>query len=314
MGRIEKDCPARKPPSVPPCLSGEICAFLDYLRLECGASPNTLSAYRRDLYNFASFLKENGVKGLARIKPLHIRLFLRRQSQGGKAPASTARYLAAVRSFLRFLVQERLVKGSAAEAIERPALWQRLPVVLSGPEVERLLRAPEGGGATAVRDRAVLEVLYATGARAGEVVALKEDDVNLEMGYAKVLGKGRKERLVPLGRPACDTIMTYLEKSRPALTRKRDCGRLFVSRTGGPLGRENLWRLVRKYAALAEIEKAVYPHILRHSFATHMLSGGADLRAVQEMLGHARVSTTEIYTHLDTSRLRAVHARFHPRA
>jgi integrase/recombinase XerD len=245
---------------------------------------------------------------------VHVTRFLRDEAQAGRSPASTARYLAAVKSFLKFLVSERMIATSAAESVESPSLWQRLPVVMSPGEVEAFLEAPKGESAMGLRDRAILEVLYATGARATEVVTLTPEGVNLEIGYARVFGKGRKERIVPLGRPACRAVRTYLERARPRLTRKRDCGRLFVSRTGGPLGRERLWVMVRRYAREAGIDKAVSPHTLRHSFATHLLQGGADLRAVQEMLGHANVRTTEVYTHLDASRLKSVHARFHPRA
>lgn len=295
-------------------LGAETSAFLDFLRLECGSSGNTLSAYRRDLGRFGWFLARHGVREADLIRPVHVMRFLREEAEAGRSPASTGRYLAAVRSFLKFLVGEGIISASAAESVESPSLWQRLPVVMSPEEVEALLEAPEGKSALASRDRAILELLYATGARATEVVTLTPDNVNLDIGYARVFGKGRKERIVPLGRPACGAVGTYLERGRPKLTKRRDCGRLFVSRTGGPLGRERLWVMVRKYARRAGITKKVSPHTFRHSFATHLLGGGADLRAVQEMLGHASVRTTEIYTHLDASRLRSVHAKFHPRA
>ncbi len=295
-------------------LGTETAAFLDFLRLECGSSANTLSAYRRDLGRFGGFLARRGVRDAGGIEPLHVTRFLREEARAGRSPASTGRYLAAVRSFLKFLVSEGTISSSAAESVESPSLWQRLPVVMSPGEVEALLKAPKGESAMALRDRAILELLYATGARATEVVTLTPENVNLDIGYARVFGKGRKERIVPLGRPACLAVGTYLERARPKLTRRRDCGRLFVSRTGGPLGRERLWVMVRKYAREAGIERRVSPHTFRHSFATHLFQGGADLRAVQEMLGHANVRTTEIYTHLDASRLRAVHAKFHPRA
>jgi integrase/recombinase XerD len=245
---------------------------------------------------------------------VHVISFLRDEADRGRSPASTGRYLAAVRSFLGFLVSEGTVRASAAESVESPSLWSRLPVVMSPGEVEAFLKAPKGSSALALRDRALLEILYATGARATEVVTLAPEGVNLDIGYARVLGKGRKERIVPLGLPACGALAVYLKRARPRLTKRRDCGRLFVSRTGAPLGRERLWVMVRKYAREAGIEKRVSPHTLRHSFATHLLQGGADLRAVQEMLGHASVRTTELYTHLDASRLASVHARFHPRA
>ncbi len=300
--------------SVPPCLRDEVFVFLDFLRLECGASDNTLDAYRRDLAKFAEFLTGEGVASPAGIRPVHITRFLRHEMERGRSPASAARYLAAVKSLLRFLVTEGMIRGSAAENIESPSLWRRLPVVLSYEEVERLIAAPEGDSPLALRDRAMLEVLYATGARASEVVGLSRDGVDLKVGYARVFGKGRKERIVPLGGPAIESVRAYLELGRPRLVGSRDCGKLFVSRTGGPLGRDRLWVIVRDCARKAGIDKPVHPHTLRHSFATHLLAGGADLRVVQDMLGHANVKTTELYTHLDASRLKSVHDKFHPRA
>jgi integrase/recombinase XerD len=289
-------------------------SFLDFLRLECGASPNTLAAYRRDLGKFGAFMEAKGLGSVAELRPVYVTLFLKDEVVRGRSPASTARYLAAVRSFLRFLVSEGTLAASAAESVESPSLWRRLPVVLTADEVERFLAAPSGGRPLDLRDRAILEVLYATGARASEVVTLKADAVDLKVGFARVLGKGRKERIVPLGHPAREAVGAYVERARPALVRRTDPGTLFVSRTGRPLDRESLWRIVRRYASAAGIAKPVSPHTLRHSFATHLLQGGADLRAVQEMLGHASVTTTEIYTHLDARRLREVHSRYHPRA
>jgi len=291
----------------------EVATFLDYMRVECGAGANTLDAYGRDLAKFVRFLARVGVRSPDGIRQGHVTRFLSEEVDAGRSAASTARYLATVRSFLRFLVSEKMLAASAAESIEAPSLWRRLPVVLSADEVDRLLAMPEGTSPVNLRDRALLEVLYATGARASEVVTLARDGVDLDAGWARVLSKGRKERLVPLGRAAREAVREYLVRGRPGLTRRRDCGRLFVSRTGGPLGRERLWAIVRNYSRAAGIDKRVHPHTLRHSFATHLLTGGADLRAVQEMLGHADVKTTELYTHLDASRLRAVHARFHPR-
>jgi integrase/recombinase XerD len=288
--------------------------FLDYLRLECGASEHTLAAYRRDLGKFCAFLARAGAHAPPQIKPVHVTRFLREEATDGRSTASTARYLAAVRSFLRFLVAEGVLASSAADGVEAPSLWHRLPVVLSPDQVERLLAAPADEGPLAVRDRAMLEVLYATGARASEVVSLARDGVDLGIGYARVFGKGRKERIVPLGRPAIDAITRYLERARPRLVARRDAGTLFVSRTGRRVGRERLWSIVRTHARAAGIDKPVHPHTLRHSFATHLLSGGADLRVVQEMLGHATIRTTELYTHLDAKRLRSVHAKYHPRA
>jgi len=305
---------SEKSSSVPPCLRGEISDFLDFLRVECGSSDNTIAAYRRDLAKFADFLAREGATRPERIRPRHVTSFLKEEVERGRSGASTARYLSAVRSFLKFLVDEGRIPASAAETVESPALWRRLPVVLSSHEVERLLDAPSPDTPLGLRDRALLEVLYATGARASEAVGLSPEGVDLQAGYARVFGKGRKERIVPLGRAAIAAVRGYLEIGRPRLVVTQDCGRLFVTRTGRPLGRERVWRIVRDCARAAGITKAVHPHTLRHSFATHLLQGGADLRAIQEMLGHADVKTTELYTHLDASRLRSVHSKFHPRA
>lgn len=291
-----------------------VSSFLEYLRLECGSSENTIAAYRRDLTKFITFLDLSNVTAPPHIRPEHVTRFLREEVDKGRSTASTARYLAAVRSLLRFLVAEGLLRTSAAQSIEAPSLWHRLPVVLSTDEVDRLIAAPGKDSPLALRDAAMLEVLYATGARASEVLSLTTDGIDLDLGYARVFGKGRKERIVPLGRPAIAAVNLYLQSARGQLTRKRDARSLFVSRTGRRIGRERLWAIVRRYAAEAGIDKPVHPHTLRHSFATHLLSGGADLRAVQEMLGHANIRTTELYTHLDASRLRSVHAKFHPRA
>jgi len=273
-----------------------------------------MAAYRRDLAKFAAFLAGEDATRPERIRPRHVTSFLREEVERGRSGASTARYLSAVRSFLKFLVDEGRIPSSAAETVESPALWRRLPVVLSSGEVERLLTSPPGDTPLGLRDRALLEVLYATGARASEAVGLSPEGVDLQTGYARVFGKGRKERIVPLGRAAIAAVRAYLENGRPRLVIAQDCGRLFVTRTGRPLGRERVWRIVRDCARAAGIAKAVHPHTLRHSFATHLLQGGADLRAIQEMLGHANVKTTELYTHLDASRLRSVHSKFHPRA
>ncbi|MHC4251590.1 MAG: site-specific tyrosine recombinase XerD [Planctomycetota bacterium] len=305
---------SEKPSSVPPCLRGEVLAFLDFLRVECASSENTIAAYRRDCAKFADFLAREGATSLERIRPRHVTRFLREEVEKGRSSASAARYLSTVRSFLKFLVSEGRVPASAAETVESPSLWRRLPVVLSAGEVERLLDAPGRDTPLGLRDRALLEVLYATGARASEAVGLSPEGVDLQVGYARVFGKGRKERIVPLGRAAIAAVKTYLADGRPRLVTSRDCGRLFVTRTGRALGRERVWRIVRDCARAAGITKPVHPHTLRHSFATHLLQGGADLRAVQEMLGHANVKTTELYTHLDASRLRSVHSKFHPRA
>ena len=290
-------------------------AFLDYLTIECGLSVNTIQAYQRDLGRLAAFMDiDDDGQGWDAVTGDDVLAFLMAEKQRGCAVPTVSRALVAARMFFRYLSAERLVPQDPTEHLESPRLWQTLPEVLDRKAVDRLLAAPDPDhDRLPRRDRAVLEFLYATGARASETADLTLDSVNREGGYVHCIGKGRKERIVPVGRRALEALDTYLAEERPRLDRRGD-GHLFLTHSGRRLGRETIWRLVKKYARRVGVSRRVSPHTLRHSFATHLLEGGADLRAVQEMLGHVDIATTQVYTHVDPSRLKAIHRKFHPRA
>lgn len=286
--------------------------FLHYCGAECGLSANTLAAYRTDLEDLLDFFGSSGAGDLGALTPTDLVRYVDARRQAGLTPGTIRRRLVAIRMFYRFLVAEGYVEADPAETFRSPRAWRRVPEVLTVSQVERILRAPDEGTLYGVRDRALLEMLYATGARASEVSGLDVGDVNSQYGFVRCFGKGRKERLVPVGQAALDSLRRYLEEGRPKLLRDRRETALFLSRGGRRLSRQAIWQRVRKHARAAGIAD-VHPHTLRHSFATHLLSGGADLRSVQVMLGHADISTTEIYTHVDRSRLQAVHRQYHPR-
>lgn len=288
--------------------------FINYLSVERGLAVNTLESYGRDLRQYSEFLDtddESALDSVSRTTIVNYLLYL--QSQG-KATATIARRLAALKAFYQFLVREKRIHDDPTANLESPKLEKRLPKVLSVGEVERLLAQPDAGQAAGVRDRAMLELLYATGIRVSELVSLDVSDVNLEMGYIKCSGKGSKERIVPLGSLAIQSCRDYLGVARPRLVREREEQALFVNHHGHRLTRQGFWKIVKKYADDAKIEKEITPHTLRHSFATHLLENGADLRSVQEMLGHADISTTQIYTQVTRGRLKEVYAKAHPRA
>ena len=292
-----------------------LAEFLDYLQVECGLALNTRLAYSRDLRGFLTSLAEQGVARLAEIQPIHLEGFLRWGRRAGLGPSSVARSMAAVRMFCRYLVVQRVLDKDISDHVDTPKKWHRLPVVLDDQTVRLLLEAPRAeADRLALRDRAVLALLYATGMRASELTGLDISDVNFSLGIARVLGKGSKERIVPVAGEALEAVREYLEGLRPALAREGGPKRLMLSRTGKPLSRIDIYKLVRKYVRLAAVRGHVSPHTLRHCFATQMLANGADLRSVQEMLGHADIATTQIYTHVDASRLKAIHKQFHPRA
>ena len=288
-------------------------AFLNYLTIECGLSSNTLSAYRRDLREFVDGLMVEGLGGPQQVDPGVVQRHLVALHERGLAVASIARHLVAIRMFLRYLFAQGAMSRDVAGLFDSPRQWQRLPKVLSRQDVEQLLAAPQRDDPLYLRDRAILEMLYGTGLRAAELVGLRCEDVNLQVGYVRCLGKGMRERIVPIGRHALQAVKDYLMQLRPRLVKTPAVTTLFLSRAGRPLDRHNLWRRVVKHATQAGISRRVTPHLLRHCFASHMLAGGADLRVVQELLGHVSVVTTQIYTHVDRDRLKAIHARFHPR-
>jgi integrase/recombinase XerD len=295
--------------------------FLDHLVVERGLSPHTVTAYRRDLGRYASFCAERGVRDAADADDGTVSAFvahlssLRPETDGEPYRASSvARALAAVRSFHRFLLREGEVEGDPAAAVVRPRVPRTLPHPLSVEEVGRILDAPVGGDVPASRDRAILETLYGAGLRVSELVGLDVDDVDLEEGSVRVVGKGSKERLLPIGRHAREALSAYLTRARPALDSGRSRGALFLNARGGRLTRQGCTLILKRNAKRAGIRTRVSPHTLRHSFATHLLEGGADVRVVQELLGHASVATTQIYTLVTEQHLREVYFAAHPRA
>ena len=289
-----------------------VAGYLGTLQAERGASRNTLAAYRRDLRDFHGFLGPR--RRPADIGPDEIVAYVERLRQRGLKPASVARRLSALRGFYRHLVREGDLRRDPTEHVDLPHPSRPLPKALSKSDALALVECVDLSRPRGVRDRALLELLYATGMRASECLALRLDDLNLTAGYIVCTGKGNKQRLVPVGTEALARARVYLRDVRPLYALHRDVGRLFLNPRGGALSRQSLWTIVRGAAITAGIRKRVSPHVLRHSFASHLLEGGADLRSVQVMLGHADIATTQIYTHLPTSALRRMYERFHPRA
>lgn len=287
--------------------------FLNYISLERGLAKNTISAYRDDLKAYTGFLEKNKINSLAQTSKNDISDFMFYQKDNGLSANSISRKLAAIKSFYRFLVRERFLEADPTSLIDSLKLWKKIPETLSLNEVEALLAAVELKGPQALRDKAILETLYATGMRVSEASNLKLDNTNLDIGFARCIGKGDKERIIPLGKKAIAGIKKYLEEARPELLNKKTCEFIFVNRFGKKLSRQSIWKMLQHYAKRAAIKKHIKPHILRHSFATHLLERGADLRSVQEMLGHSNISTTQIYTHVNKDRLKAIHKMFHPR-
>jgi integrase/recombinase XerD len=288
--------------------------FADYLALEQGASPRTCEAYGRDLVRFVVFACTKGAGAPPDVTSRALREYVYHLKDLGLAPASIRRNVSAVRTYFRFLLGEGHLVRDPSERLETPRRWRALPDVLTVDEVTRLLGAPTLDEPLAFRDRALLELAYGAGLRVSEWISLGVRDVLMEERLVRVFGKGGKERLVPIGRSAIGAVAVYVRELRPRLERGGGRGVLLLSARGEPLSRMGAWKILRKYVTIAGIQKRVSPHTLRHSFATHLLEGGADLRAVQEMLGHADISTTQIYTHVDREYLRSVHRQFHPRA
>lgn len=288
-------------------------AFGNFLKAERGMAVNTVLAYGRDMERYSGWVAGGGSKNYLSPTLRELAGYLTFLRDEQLAPASVARHLVALKMFYRFLRLEERGDPNAVELLASPALWERVPHVLSPEAVEKLLQGPMSADRFFLRDRAILETLYATGARASEVVGLKLADLHLDSSFCKCHGKGSKQRVVPLGDAAKNALKYYLGEQRGDLTQHTDSGHVFVSKGGRRLTRELLWMLVKKYVKRAGLPKSTSPHTLRHSFATHLLAGGADLRAVQEMLGHSSIRTTQIYTHVDHTRLKAVHKQFHPR-
>jgi len=288
--------------------------FDDFLALEQGASVQTSKAYKLDIARFVTYVSVKGAASASEVGTRVLREYVYHLKDLGLAPASIRRNVSAVRSYFKFLLGEGLVVRDPSERLETPKRWRTLPEVLGVEEIEKLLAAPSLDEPLAFRDRAMLELAYGAGLRVSEWISLNVRDVMLKDHLIRVFGKGAKERLVPIGRKAIGATAIYLRELRPSLEKGEGKGVLFLNARGQPLSRMGAWKILRKYVRLAGITKPVSPHTLRHSFATHLLEGGADLRAVQEMLGHVDIATTQIYTHIDREYLRSVHKQFHPRS
>ncbi|OLC54188.1 MAG: site-specific tyrosine recombinase XerD [Acidobacteria bacterium 13_1_40CM_4_69_4] len=287
--------------------------FLHYLTVERGLAKNSVLAYGRDLAKFGRYLTVKG-RTPRQIRQGEVNEFARRLSGQGLSAKSIARALNAVRMFYRYLVMEKFVSEDPTTQIRSPRTLKKLPRYLTLEEVDHLLAAPDPGSALGLRDVAMVELLYATGLRVSELVSLRIRDLNLEAGYLRCVGKGNKERVVPLGRQAAQRIRAYLGGARPGILRGASHPALFLNNRGGPMSRQGFWKILKKHGRAVGLRGKLSPHVLRHSFATHLLERGADLRSVQLMLGHADISTTQIYTHINRERLRAIYRDFHPRA
>lgn len=289
-------------------------SYIGYLRLEKNAAINTVSSYRLDLERYLQYLEALRIQSLEHIRNKHVSSFLSMLRDIGLSPRSVSRGFSAIKGFHKFLIGDGLTKNDPTENVDAPKLSRTLPDVLNQDEVEAILNQPNTAQALGIRDKAILETLYATGIRVTELITLTRLNIDMQDGIVRVFGKGSKERLVPIGRAAREWITKYLREVRPRLAAK-GAGRdvLFLNARGKPITRMSIWNIVHEYTAKAGIKKDVHPHTFRHSFATHLLEGGADLRAVQEMLGHADISTTQIYTHIDREYLKEVHKTFHPR-
>lgn len=290
-------------------------SFLHYLAVERGLAQNTLDSYKIDINQYMLYLKQQGISQLSLASKSNIIGYLMQLQKAGRAPATISRRLAAIKTLYRFMLSEELIATDPAADLESPKLSQRLPQVLTFQEVDKLLNQPQIDTPSGLRDKAMLELLYATGIRVSEMVTLDVEHVNLDVGYIRCLGKGAKERIVPMGSVAIKSVKEYLAVGRVKLTKGRSTeNSLFVNQHGRRLTRQGFWKIIKKYARKGKIGKNITPHTLRHSFATHLLENGADLRSVQEMLGHADITTTQIYTHLTRSRLKEVYSQTHPRA
>lgn len=293
-------------------ISEYIVLYIDYISAERGLSPRTVSSYQSDLHKFLIFLTEIGIEELSSIRKKHVLDFLLRERRAGISSRSNARRISTLRNLFNFGIKEKIIDFNPLETLEAPRLVKKLPEVLSHDEVERLLNAPDIGNFRGLRDKSMLETLYATGLRVTELVSLSMTSVNFTVGYVRCMGKGSKERIVPMGKDALYWLKRYIQEARPKMTNRKLSDDLYLSRLGNKMTRQSFWQIIKKYTAIVKIEKAISPHVLRHSFATHLLEGGADLRSVQMFLGHSDISTTEIYTHIAQERLREIYNKYHP--
>ncbi len=288
--------------------------YFNYLAVEKRASRHTLEAYSRDLLCFSLFMAGREREGAETVTPEDVMAFISDLRGGGLSANSVNRSLAAICGFYKFLLKQGYAVVSPVDRLVQGKTWMRLPDVLSPQDMNRLLAQPDLSHPAFIRDAAILELMYAAGLRVSELVNLTMNSINWQAGYVVVMGKGRKERIVPVGRPSYDLLRRYVEEGRNGLIKGKSTNFLFLNRSGRLFSRQGLWKLVKKYARLAGLDDNVHPHTFRHTFATHLLEGGADLRAVQVMLGHADISTTQIYTHVTRERLKAVHKKYHPRS
>ncbi|HQN66182.1 MAG TPA: site-specific tyrosine recombinase XerD [Smithellaceae bacterium] len=284
-----------------------------YLLIEKGASGNTLEAYGRDLKRYLTFLEQKEISDARSVAPQTVVDFLVQIKSEGLSANSMNRALAALRGFYNYLLQERVLEESPLTHIELAKVWMRLPDTVSQEEMNRILSGPDNSTPSGLRDRAMLELLYATGLRVTELISLSMNSINWQVGFLAVMGKGGKERVVPVGRTAYDSVRRYVDEARPKFVRSKTTEVLFLNRFGRAFTRQGLWKIIVGYAQKAGLQKNVHPHTFRHSFASHLLEGGADLRAVQVMLGHSDISTTQIYTHVTRERLKEIHRKYHPR-
>ncbi|HQP05501.1 MAG TPA: site-specific tyrosine recombinase XerD [Smithellaceae bacterium] len=284
-----------------------------YLLIEKGASGNTLEAYGRDLKRYLTFLEQKEISDARSVAPQTVVDFLVQIKSEGLSANSMNRALAALRGFYNYLLQERVLEESPLTHIELAKVWMRLPDTVSREEMNRILSGPDNSTPSGLRDRAMLELLYATGLRVTELISLSMNSINWQVGFLAVMGKGGKERVVPVGRTAYDAVRRYVDEARPKFVRSKTTEVLFLNRFGRAFTRQGLWKIIVGYAQKAGLQKNVHPHTFRHSFASHLLEGGADLRAVQVMLGHSDISTTQIYTHVTRERLKEIHRKYHPR-
>jgi integrase/recombinase XerD len=291
----------------------QVDEYLNFLAVERGASLNTLEAYSRDIRQFLEYATAGGISSVAEVRSEHATAYLGELREQGLSSSSMNRKLAAIRGFFKYLLRESRLQENPLARIKIGRTWMRLPGTLSREEMETLLDQPVDATPAGIRDRAVLELLYATGIRVSELTSLTLNRVNRQMGFLVTVGKGRKERIVPVGQSALQWLGRYINDVRPLFLKKRTSNVLILNRSGEAFSRQGLWKLIKKYAKMAGLERRVHPHTFRHSFATHLLEGGADLRSVQVMLGHADIATTQVYTHVTRERLKEIHRKFHPR-
>jgi integrase/recombinase XerD len=296
-------------------LDDQLQDFLHYLVVERGLASNTITSYERDLKKYKQYVEQvEQIQSFEAVSRIHILGFLKHEKESGLSSRSIARHIASIRSFHQFLLRDKAVSHDPSVHVETPQPERSLPKVLSMKEVEMLLEAPQLQTAFGIRDKAMLEVMYATGIRVSELIGLNVGDIHLTMGFLRCIGKGNKERIIPIGREATTALESYIESARGKLVGKKNSEALFLNHHGNRLSRQGFWKLLKRLTLETGIKKELTPHTLRHSFATHLLENGADLRAVQEMLGHADISTTQIYTHVTKTRMKDVYKTFHPRA